>query len=49
MARGEGGTEEREDVNALVINTLNKCMPGINLNESGDDRAHRLPGPPTTK
>ena len=45
VVRGEGGAEEREDVNALVINTLNKCMPGINLNASDIDRAHRLPGP----
>ena len=44
-ARGEGRAEEREDVNALVISTLNKCMPGINLSESDIDRAHRLPGP----
>ncbi|KAF0297227.1 hypothetical protein FJT64_005301 [Amphibalanus amphitrite] len=37
--------EEREDVTALVVNTLNKNMPGLNLAESDIDRAHRLPGP----
>ena len=40
-----GGWEEREDVNALVVNTLNRCMPGLNLADSDIDHAHRLPGP----
>ena len=40
---GEG--EEREDVNALVVNTLNRCLPGLALTDSDIDRAHRLPGP----
>ena len=42
---GGGGWEEREDVNALVINTLNRSLPGLNLIEEDIDRAHRLPGP----
>ena len=45
-AAGRGGRwEEREDVNALVVQTLNRCMPGLNLGDSDIDRAHRLPGP----
>ena len=49
-ARGRSGawagdSEEREDINALVVNTLNKCMPGLGLSDSDIDRAHRLPGP----
>ena len=40
-----GDWEGREDVNSLVVNTLNQCMPGLNLNASDIDRAHRLPGP----
>ena len=44
MQRGSV-TESREDVNALVVNTLNRCMPGLNLSDSDLDRAHRLPGP----
>ena len=43
-ARG-GGWEEREDVNALVVGTLNRCMPGLGLVSEDIDRAHRLPGP----
>ena len=39
-----GGWEEREDVNALIINTLNRSMPGLNLAVSDLDRVHRLPG-----
>ena len=39
------GWEEREDVNALVIAVLNRCMPGLNFIEEDIDRAHRLPGP----
>ena len=44
-AAGGGGWEEREDVNALVIHTLNRSMQGLNLIEEDIDRAHRLPGP----
>ena len=46
-ARGAGGGdwEEREDVDALVVNTLNRSMPGLNMSVSDIDRAHRLPGP----
>ena len=40
-----GGWEEREDVNTLVVQTLNRCMPGLSLVDSDIDRAHRLPGP----
>ena len=36
---------EREDINALVVNTLNECMPGLNITDRDIDRAHRLPGP----
>ena len=43
-ARG-GDWEEREDINALVVNTLNRSMPGLSLDASDIDRAHRLPGP----
>lgn len=39
-----GGKEEREDINALVVTTLNRCMPGLNLDVTDIDRAHRLPG-----
>ncbi|KAF0298595.1 hypothetical protein FJT64_004048 [Amphibalanus amphitrite] len=47
VARGGGGNGawEQEDINALVVATLNQCMPGLNLAESDIDRAHRLPGP----
>ena len=41
---GGGGLEEREDVNALVISTLNRCLPGLDMVEADVDRAHRLPG-----
>lgn len=46
-ARGAvaGDWEEREDVDALVVNTLNRSMPGLNMSASDIDRAHRLPGP----
>ena len=40
-----GSWEEREDVNALVVGTLNRCMPGLDLVDGDIDRAHRLPGP----
>ena len=40
-----GDREDREDVNALVVNTLNRNMLGLNLAVSDIDRAHRLPGP----
>ena len=44
-APGRGGEqEEREDINALIVNTLNRCMPGLGLDASDIDRAHRLPG-----
>ena len=33
-----------EDINALIVNTLNRCMPGLGLDTSDIDRAHRLPG-----
>ncbi|KAF0299577.1 hypothetical protein FJT64_000062 [Amphibalanus amphitrite] len=36
---------DREDVNALVVSTLNQCMPGLSMNLKDIDRAHRLPGP----
>ena len=42
---GRRGGEEREDISALVVKTLNQCMPGLNLDASDIDRAHRLPGP----
>ncbi|KAF0302330.1 hypothetical protein FJT64_025580 [Amphibalanus amphitrite] len=47
VARGGGGNGgwEQEDINALVVNTLNQCMPGLNLVNGDIDRAHRLPGP----
>ena len=40
-----GGWEDREDINALVVTTLNRCMPGLSMDVSDIDRAHRLPGP----
>ena len=40
-----GDWEEREDINALVVDTLNRSMPGLNMSVSDIDRAHRLPGP----
>ena len=43
-AERSGTWEERENINALVIGTLNRCMPGINIVEQDIDRAHRLPG-----
>ena len=43
--RGGTTSEGPEDVNALVVSTLNQCLRGLNLSESDIDRAHRLPGP----
>ena len=40
-----GAGWQEEDVNAHVIHTLNRCMPGLDLIDSDIDRAHRLPGP----
>ena len=37
--------EEREDINGLVVNTLNRCMAGLKMTVDDIDRAHRLPGP----
>ena len=42
---GRRGGEEREDISALVVATLNRCMPGLSVDVSDIDRAHRLPGP----
>ena len=42
-SRAGGGGWEQEDVNELVVSTLNRCMPGLGLSESDIDRAHRLP------
>ena len=39
-----GAWEEREDVHALVVETLNRCMPGLAMDVTDIDRAHRLPG-----
>ena len=39
------GGEEREDITSLVVTTLNRCMPGLSIDASDIDRAHRLPGP----
>ena len=39
------GGEEREDITSLVVTTLNRCMPGLGIDASDIDRAHRLPGP----
>ena len=39
---GRGG--EREDINHLVVSTLNRCLPGLNMSDADIDRAHRLPG-----
>ena len=39
------GGDEREDITSLVVTTLNRCMPGLNIEASDIDRAHRLPGP----
>ena len=44
-AARDRGWEEREDINGLVVDTLNRCMPGLGLANSDIDRAHRLPGP----
>ena len=41
----DGRWEEREDINALVVTTLNRCMPGLSMDVRDIDRAHRLPGP----
>ena len=40
-----GVWEEREDIDALIVTTLNRCMPGLDMTASDIDRAHRLPGP----
>ena len=40
-----GVWEKREDVDALIVTTLNRCMPGLDMTASDIDRAHRLPGP----
>ena len=37
--------EEKEDVYALVINTINQLLPGVNMTSRDIDRAHRIPGP----
>ena len=29
----------------MVVNTLNRCLSGLNMCENDIDRAHRLPGP----
>ena len=44
VAARSGDVEEREDVNALVVNTLNQSMPGLGITVDDIDRAHRLPG-----
>ena len=43
-AARSGDREAREDMNALVIDTLNRCLPGLGINAGDIDRAHRLPG-----
>ncbi|KAF0288414.1 hypothetical protein FJT64_013194 [Amphibalanus amphitrite] len=45
VAGRAGEWEEREDINALVISTLNQCLPGLGLAANDIDRAHSLPGP----
>ena len=40
----DSGREDREDVNVLVVDTLNRHMPGLGLAAADIDRAHRLPG-----
>ena len=42
VVRGAGW--EAEDVHELVVSTLNRCMPGLELSHNDLDRAHRLPG-----
>ena len=42
---GRCGGEEREDVCALVVTTLNQCIPGLDVDVSDIDCTHRLPGP----
>lgn len=42
---GRSGGWEQEDVNSLIVHTLNSCLPGLDLITSDIDRAHRLPGP----
>lgn len=44
---GGGGsrTEDREDINSLVVRTLNNCFPDLQVEVRDIDRAHRLPGP----
>ncbi|KAF0303969.1 hypothetical protein FJT64_024103 [Amphibalanus amphitrite] len=43
--RGRRDGSWEENINALVIDTLNRNMPGLNISEDQIDRAHRLPGP----
>lgn len=44
-AGGDGGRGgEREDIHGLVVSTLNRCLPGLNMCDADIDRAHRLPG-----
>lgn len=45
--RGGGGsrTEDREDINNLVVSTLNHCFQDLHVEVRDIDRAHRLPGP----
>ena len=45
--RGESGgaeVEQQEDINDLVVSTLNSCFPDLNMEVRDIDRAHRLPG-----
>ncbi|KAF0298219.1 hypothetical protein FJT64_004470 [Amphibalanus amphitrite] len=42
-ARG-GDQEQREDINTFVIDTLNRCFPGLGVGVADLDRVHRLPG-----
>ena len=43
--RGPGETEDREDICGLVVNTVNRMLPGVNMTARDIDRAHRIPGP----
>ena len=43
--RRGGEWEGREDVKAIVVNTLKWCMLVLSVYGSDIDRAHRLPGP----
>ena len=33
-----------EDISHLVVSTLNRRLPGLNMSDADIDRAHRLPG-----